>query len=85
MALLENPDQRETLDHLGSSWVWNAGVCRWRAAARTRSRCAQILPQKEEKVILKVARGYFRDGWSFLGATSLGGGCLSDFYYSFNF
>ena len=34
MALLGNLDQRETLDHLVSSWAWNAGVCRWRAAAR---------------------------------------------------
>ena len=34
VALLENLDQRETLDHLVSSWAWNAGVCRWRAAAR---------------------------------------------------
>ena len=31
---VENLDQRETLDHLVSSWAWNAGVCRWRAAAR---------------------------------------------------
>ena len=70
MALLENPDQRETLDHLVRSWVWNAGVCRWCAAARTRSRRAQIPPQEEEKVILKVVRGYFRDGWSFWGRHS---------------
>ncbi|XP_010832496.1 PREDICTED: conglutinin-like [Bison bison bison] len=25
MALLENPDQKETMDHLVSSWAWNAG------------------------------------------------------------
>ena len=34
MALLENLDQRETLGHVVSSWAWNAGVCRWHAAAR---------------------------------------------------
>ena len=42
---------------------------------------------RKGKVILEVARGYFREGWSSWGgwrvrATSLGGGCLSDFYYS---
>ena len=34
MALLENLDQRETLGHVVSSGAWNAGVCRWCAAAR---------------------------------------------------
>ena len=45
---------------------------------------------RKRKVILKVAWGYFREDWSFWGgrrvrATSLGGGCLSDFYYSLIF
>ena len=34
MAPLENLDQRETLGHVVSSGAWNAGVCRWCAAAR---------------------------------------------------
>ena len=42
---------------------------------------------RKRKVILKVALGYLREDCSSWGggrvrATSLGGGCLSDFYYS---
>lgn len=51
------------------------------------SRHAQILPQEEEEGHSQGARGYFRERWSSWGGrrvreTSLGGGCLSDFYYS---
>ena len=47
----------------------------------------RFYPRKKKKVILKVAWVYFRERWSSWGgwrvrATSLGGGCLSDFYYS---
>ena len=47
----------------------------------------KFYPRKMKEVILKVVWGYLREDWSSWGgwrvrATSLGGGCLSDFYYS---
>ena len=72
MALLENLDQRETLDHLVSSWVWNAGVCRWCPSLGHGSRRAQIPPQEEEEGHSQGGTDYFREDWSSWGGWSGG-------------
>lgn len=61
MALLENLDQRETLDHLVSSWAWNAAVCRhcccrpWDTPVDTH----RSLPRKKEEGCCEGGTGLF--------------------------
>lgn len=80
------PGPRETLDRLVSSWAWNAGVCRGRAAARPCGSQARTDSAPGGRSFSKGARGLFQEAGLWGGrrvrATSLGGGCLSDFYYS---
>ena len=72
MALLENLDQRETLDHLVSSWAWNAGVCRWCAALGHGSRRAQIPPQEEEESHSQGGTRLFQGRQELLGRAEWG-------------
>lgn len=71
MALLENLDQRETLDQKVSSRAWNAMSASGAAATRIcQQACTDLIPGRREKVVLKEALGYFRDGRNSCWASS---------------
>ena len=72
MALLENLDQRETLDHLVNSWAWNAGLCRWYTALGHGSRQAQIPPQEEEEGHSQGGTGLVQGRQELLGRAERG-------------